>query len=231
MGNDTEERPRRHPSLLIAFLFFVLLPAAALFGLDYVRRTLLDPPYGAQPGGVIEGRVVDMVGKPLADVDVRLLLVTRESDATRHSAVTSGTTGRFSLAAPPLADGYYVVEAGDGAWQVRAAELSLAGSNPSPLQLELAPAAYGVVVLSPLADGPAHGGSWLISGRGRSMLGFTSPMKSRGGTFEEDRFEFGGIPPGTWDLHIELEQGPAADVRLQLTSGDNRIEIPPLDAR
>jgi hypothetical protein len=232
-GRADEERKRGAAGGLGAQRLRVALLVLTIFGAPLVlmvtylwmRNAVFLPPYAAQPGGTLAGRLVHADGAPAPDQEVRVLLHPRELEPTPLETLRTDADGAFSIAVPAL-DGCYTVIAGGGTWVSISREVSLASGEEPKLEFTLEPGCELALALARKDALPIRGGDYELVREG-STFGIPMPSEARLGAFRGASIDVGGLPPGTWKLRIELDDGTEAEYRLDLAAGRHELVLEP----
>jgi hypothetical protein len=190
---------------------------------------------GVQPGGVLEGTVVDEDGAPLEGELVRLALVT-DTPADSQAALSALTDadGRFELRAPPIT-GHYELRAGGELRQRIVKGISFLDPEgetiqPRPVELRLLPGAV-LELEFVLPDGaPAPSGTFTFDGEQREgglLFGLVPFSVGGGGPVEDSRLRIDGVPPMSATLTVEFDTGEVVELVLEIEPGLNtsRVEL------
>lgn len=222
---------RRSRALLILFLMLIVGLPLAILGSLLGSRGSLPATSGEQPGGTIEGRLVDEQEAPLRGLPVRLFLISDEGEVALDHEVTTAADGAFSLVAPPHR-GKYEIRVGGGEWVHSRRELSFLDRNGTPielppLELGLEPGCTLRVDLERTSDRYADSGRYELHGRLSQglTLGLVRPALRLSGEFESGRIEIGGLPPLEGKLAIFLDNGDAVELPLELEPGAELREL------
>ncbi len=221
----------RQKVLLLVGLLFVLPALVTLVLLtSNAKIEFVD---GAQPGGVVAGRVARSDGSPCADVDVVALKVTGNLIGDELARTRTDAGGAFEVTLPPL-QGRYVLRFSGTALQEALVEHGWIGQGnaaitPPPLAVEMrAGCRLEVEIVGP-DKAPAGSGKFEISGAtgGGLLSGFAQAHLSRSGSVEGGKFTVDGLPPMSARLHVRLDSGERVDSVLDLTEGSvrHRIEL------
>ncbi len=216
--------------LRLALIVLVFFGVPALLTLGLIRSDhAQDAQRGLQPGGPVRGRVLGPDGQGEPGVEMRLLLDPSSPEARQESIAaraTSGTEGRFELAAPPL-DGRYTVVAGGGTWQHAARSFSFVGASEHELVLHVLPGCE-LEARFTRADGSAAGaGSYDLEGQPSggwfSFLG--EPARRYQGRLENGGLHLEGLPPMDVRLFVRLDTGESLELELRLELGRTQREL------
>lgn len=218
------------PRLFVVALLLLVVPAGvtALFLANQSRFLVSD---GAQPGGMIGGRLVPGEGSPAGSVaggvEVELAAVAPDRVARSLARTTSDADGRFLLEAPPV-DGHYELRAGGGEWQRSVQPYSFLREPPAGgLTVTLRPAARLELEFARRSGLPVRGGEWHLVGETRSgwwSNWLVGPVE-RSGKFTGTTLRVDGLPPLRATLNIDLGGGELIELVLDLQVGMNRHTI------
>jgi hypothetical protein len=188
--------------------------------------------FGAQPGGSVQGRVVDEDGRPLAGQPVELVLVSPDRVRSPGPRTTTGADGRFALDAPALEGSYLVVGGGTGTWQHDVHGLSFLDRRgetiePGPLELELLPGATLELSFRDAAGTPAGDGRYEIDGKERRglLFGLVPYGLRREGAVKAGVLRLEGLPPMRARVSVALDDGRSVDLELDVEPGANASTV------
>jgi hypothetical protein len=225
-GSDGSGRlgPQRvRVALLVLTLFGA--PLALMLSFLWMRNAASLPPYAAQPGGALAGRVTTADGAPAADSPVRVLLHPRDRKPEPFHIVRTDAEGAFTAQVPAL-DGCYVVVAGGETWVEESREVSLAEGAAPKLDFALQPGSAVVLSLARRDGRPIQGGEIQLV-RAGTTFGLALPSAARLSAFSGARIELGGLRPGRWALDIHLDDGTEVTYELELEPGRQEIALEP----
>lgn len=216
--------------LLVALLFG--LPALVVLGLltSSTRTEFAD---GAQPGGVVKGRVLRPDGGPGADVDVAAARVVGSGIHEVIARARTSADGAFEITLPPL-EGRYLLRFNGKALREVLVEHGWIGSGgkslvPKPLQIEMQTGCRLEVEIVGTDKQRVGAGRYDLSGKTSSGLfgGFSQGTIERSGTFDKGAFDVDGLPPVSVRLQVRLDSGERVDSVLELSEGvlSHRIEL------
>jgi hypothetical protein len=200
-------------------------PLALMLSFLWMRNAASRPPYAAQPGGALAGRLTTADGAPAVDQPVRLLLHRREREPEPFQVVRTDAAGAFTAQVPAL-DGCYVVVAGGETWVEESREVSLAEGAAPKLDFVLQPGSAVVLTLA-RRDGRSIRGGEIQLVRASTTFGLALPSAARLSAFSDARIELGGLRPGRWTLHIRLGDGTEVTYELELEPGRHEIALEP----
>lgn len=218
------------PRLLVVALLLLVVPAGvtALFLSSQSRSAAAD---GAQPGGMIGGRLVPIAGSPadarLGGLDVELVAIAPDGVARTLVRAAADEDGRFLIEAPAIV-GHYELRAGGGAWQPAAQPFSLLRGPPSgETTVHLRPAARLALSFVRRSGLAVRGGQWQLDGAAGSgwLPAFGGTRIERSGKFSGAAFEIDGLPPIRGRLRIDLGGGERVEIVLNLAVGENRHTV------
>lgn len=187
---------------------------------------------GAQPGGLIQGRVVDAEGRPLADIEVSLQLAQSDgggafstSDESNLAPVTTGSDGRFEFAAPAHEGHYRVVTKADlwvGAGKsVTFVDREGNAYDPGELEITLEPGCSLRVEIVDASGAPAGSGAYRLSGEftGGPFFGLLGGKSSMSGSIRGGVLELPGLRPMEATILIEMDNGNTATIGIPVEPG------------
>lgn len=218
------------PRLFVVALLLLVVPAGvtALFLSKQVRSLVTA---GAQPGGVIGGRLVPGDDSPpglaLSGVDVELLAVAPDHVVRSLARTTADAEGRFLLEAPAI-EGHYELRAGGGDWQRSVQPFSfLRGALEGGVTVRLLPAARLELSFARRSGLPVRGGEWLLHGENASgwLPIWSGARISRAGKFTGTTLAIDGLPPLRATVKVDLGGGEIVEVVMNLGVGPNRHVI------
>jgi hypothetical protein len=222
------------PRLSLILLLVALLAAPAAVMASWLTQGLVgEVTSGEQPGGTVEGRVVDEQGRPLAGEAVRLWLVAPAGGRESGPEERTDAGGRFVLHAPAWS-GHYELVAGGGMRQRVARGLSFLGRRgeivrPRPVSLALPPGSVLELTFTRAAGGPPPEGHYELEGRQRRglLFGLVPFGVRRSGTIADGRLRLDGIPPLKARLNVSLATGEELELELEIEPGLNarRVEL------
>ncbi len=218
------------PRLLVVALLLLVVPAGvtALFLSKQARSLVAD---GAQPGGMIGGRLVPGEGSPpgsvTSGVEVELVAVAPDRVARSLARTTADPEGRFLLEAPAI-EGHYELRAGGGEWQRSVQPFSFLREPPaSGVTMHLRPAARLELDFARCSGLPVRGGEWQLEGENRS--GWWSNLLGgrieRRGKFTGTSLVIDGLPPLRATVRVDLGGGELFEIVMNLDVGMNRHVI------
>jgi hypothetical protein len=218
------------PRLFLVALLLLVVPAGvtALFLANQSRLLVMD---GAQPGGMIAGRLVpgegSAPGSVTGGVEIELVAVAPDRSVQSLVRTTSDSEGRFLLEAAPI-EGHYELRAGSGEWQRSALAYSfLREPPPGGLTLTLRPAAQLELEFARRSGLAVRGGEWHLVGEIRSGWWsslLAGPLDLRG-KFSGTTLRIDGLPPLRATLNVDLGGGELIELVLDLKVGPNRHTI------
>ncbi len=217
------------PRLAILALLLLVVPAlvTGLFLANTLRLGVRD---GAQPGGVVRGRLVPFTAAPdevrLGGLAVDLVGIGTEGAATLLATAATGDDGRFEIAAPAI-EGHYELRAGGGAWQRGIQPLSLIGGAPDEVTFALLPAARIEVAIERRDGRPVRGGEWTleVEAQSRWFSPWIPAQTPRRGTFEGSEFTVDGLPEARVLVLVRLDTGERVELLLDLAAGVSRHTV------
>lgn len=184
---------------------------------------------GSQPGGLVEGRVRDPEGAPLAGHEVILMLLPEGGEPTQQAAALTDAAGRFSFQAPPL-EGKYRLIAGGGLLRRTFLDITMVNDEGrtltlEPVDLDLEPGALLRIVLEREDGRPVTGGTLVLQGttRGEGLFGLLAYGIRLEQEFEANTCEVGGLPPLKGDLTIRLRSGDVVADEVELPAGTTTL--------
>ena len=210
-------------STLLFLLLLVAVPALVVIGF-WLSPVSIGTVSGPQPGGAIEGRVVDPTGAAASHAAIESYRMKRSGSMVEMSLeheTKADAEGRFSFELPPIEHGYYLVRAGGGAWRWSSQEISLvdnAGRTRTiePLELEVEPAARLRVRFERADGGPIAPGRYELT----YTFGIFSTSKGmRSGAVHDGVLELDGLDPLKGDLEVEFDTGEKITMPLELGEG------------
>lgn len=219
------------PRVRLALLLLLLVGAPFLVTFSLLSSRAYGPVVRAdQPGGRIDGTVLDPTGVPLADVEVELVLVTDPPVGASHAEVAERTRtdheGRFSFEAPSHR-GAYELRAGGGPWRKVAQGFTFVDGRgrkvePEPVEFDLQPGAILTVEIERRRGGPLAGGEWELRGHRseRTWLRWFEPELVTRGRFQGTRLTIGGLPPLGGTLTLRLDGGDVVTLPVELSVGE-----------
>jgi hypothetical protein len=214
--------------LLVALLFG--LPALVTLGL-LTSRTKSELVDGAQPGGVVKGRVARPNGKAGSEVDVIAAKVVGNSIGDELARVRTDAEGAFEIKLPPH-EGRYVLRFTGQALQEALVEfgwIARGGKRiePPELAVEMHAGCRLEIEIVGADKRPAGGGKYELSGSTNAGLlgGFAQGRVSRSGAFEKGAFSVDGLPPMSARLQVRLDSGERVDSVLELVEGTSTHKI------
>ncbi len=224
-GQAPEKRSPVRGLLLLVFLLGV--PLLAVSGL-FVTGWFAGVVDGAQPGGVVRGRVVDPEGRPIKAALVTLQLAAVGADGApfvKDEAPGPGqltrADGSFEFTAPPH-EGHYRVRAGGDLWVSSSESFTmLGGDDPEQLELTLTPGCLLRLKIVAKSGLPARRGDYVLHCLSDAGSGHLGPAFRRTfhGSFREGLLERGGLVPGEVELALTLEDGTKVEFTLTLAPG------------
>ena len=180
---------------------------------------------GSQPGGLVEGRVRDPEGEPLAGHEVTLMLVPTDGEPTQEAVALTDVAGQFSFQAPPL-EGKYRLLAGGGLLRRTALDITMVNDEGrvltlEPARLDLERGALLRIVLEREDGRPVTGGTLMLQGTtsGEGLFNLVVYGIRLEQEFEGDTCEKGGLPPLKGDLTIRLRSGDVVSDKVALPAG------------
>lgn len=215
--------------LLLVALLFGLPALATLAFLKTSSRVELGD--GAQPGGMVSGRVLGQDGVPAAAAEVAVARLVGNSIHEELARTRADAEGAFTLTLPPV-EGRYLLRAHGATLREAFVEygwLDAAGGRfdpPSPT-IELQPGcSLSVEIVGPDKQ-PAGAGRFELTGKFSSGLlsGFATSHVQRAGPVLRGSFVVEGLPSMSARLRVELESGQRVDSVLELAEGPNRHRI------
>ena len=215
-------------ALLVALLFGApALVTAALLATDF-GSAVADAP---QPGGRVQGELVDSSGRPVPGIAVALVSVSSSGARAEQSRTKSATDGAFEMRAEAT-EGHYEIRTGGGDWQNSARAYSFVDSNgkilpPKPLRIELKPGCRLELRFS-RADGRAPGdGEFTLQGEYGDGLffGLVRPRLRLSGVVKDGRLVLDGLPPMRAEVFVKMSSGETVELTLDLASGTNTKAI------
>lgn len=218
------------PRLLVVALLLLAVPAGvtALFLTNQARFQVTD---GAQPGGVIGGRLVPIAGSPsglfLDGIEVELAAVATDGVARTLARTETDVDGRFLIEAPAI-DGHYELRAGGREWQRSVQPFSLLrGPAAGGVSVHLRPAARLELTFARGSGLPVRGGEWQLEGENRSgwWSNWLGERIERRGKFTGTALEIDGLPTLRVRVNIDLGGGELVEIVLDLGVGLNRHTI------
>lgn len=231
--HDNQQRPARPVRRAGFFLLVALvlgLPALVMRGL-LVTDLDLNATVGAQPGGVLRGRLVPRGDWPEGTEDelgghaLELFTLDLEGNRTLVAESTSDAGGAFRFDAPAV-DGRYQVAAGGGVWQRVLREFSFldrAGQLAPEREVEL-PLRPGCSLVVELESEPLVAGTYDLSGELKegAILGVLHSSIQRAASFEGGRIELDGLPPLKGVLRVFYGVGDELRFELDLDPGETQ---------
>jgi len=218
------------PRLLVVALLLLVVPAGvtALFLSKQARFLVTD---GAQPGGVIGGRLAAVAGSPptlsFDGVEVELLAVAPDDVARTLARTTADAEGRFLIEAAAI-DGHYELRAGGDAWQRSVQPFTLLRGHPQDgTTVHMRPAARLVLEFVKRSGLAVRGGEWQLEGEGNSgwVSAWIGARIERRGKFSGTTLEIGGLPPLNARVTVDLGGGESVEIVLNLAVGENRHTV------
>lgn len=217
-------------ALLVLFLFGVPAVVTTALLSSNAKELTAD---GAQPGGVLQGDVHDVDGKPLATVELEVFSVPSEGTRTRLAEAKSDERGAFTLSIPPIQGHYELRVAGEHVQELRHDVSWLDASGkivaPAPLKLVMLPAASLDIEFVRVGGAPAGSGTFELSGTesGGFFSGFNARRMQTNGSFAAGKLSLRGLPPMQAHLAARLESGERVELVLRLVAGPNahRVEL------
>ena len=208
-------------------------PALVVFSLIDAEVASLPAPVidGAQPGGRIEGTVVDRAGAPVVDHPIELQLVGELGERESAGVVRTDGEGRFGFDAPPVR-GHYELAAGGGRWQFVREPRSFVdragrpvGGEPARLRLE--PGCELALTFVRRDGSPGVDGEYELSGELEHgfLFGLIKPEIRKSGAIVAGELAVGGLPPIAATLVARMASGERVELALELVPGTNRKRI------
>ena len=221
--------------LKLLLLVVLLFGAPALVVFSLVEAEIGSIPHGAidaaQPGGRIEGALVDPDGAPIADENVRLVLVRDPQGPVEAATARTGRDGRFAFDAPALV-GHYDLVAGGGTWQRLRQPHSFvdrAGRaiEPAPVEMRLERGCELALTFARRDGHPADDGAYDLDGElGRGFFfGLVRPALRQSGSIAAGELAIGGLPPMRARLVARMAGGERIELALELVPGLNQKRI------
>lgn len=216
-------RPLPRNKLVVLGLAFLLfgLPLSLAVTVAVFQARFARLPYAEQPGGTIEGRVLDAEGRPLADVHVEVRAVRRgelAGGAGRDADATGRTDagGRYAIEVPAV-DGYYALRAGGDGWQYGELGVSLE-IGADGWDVTLRPG--GGVRAEFLDRGERRGkGAYTLTHRPSGTFSFLAPPDEVRGEISSGWLERDGLAPGSWTLGAYLDGGLVYTMVVEVEAG------------
>jgi len=184
---------------------------------------------GSQPGGVLEGRVLDPNGEALEGHEVILMLVPIEGEPTQAATALTDSAGEFSFQAPPL-EGKYRVLAGGGLLRRTFSDITMVNDegralSSEPVDLDLDPGAVLRIVIEREDGRTVTGGTLRLQGTttGEGLFDLLAYGIRLEQEFEGNTCEVGGLPPMDGDLTIQLRSGDVVGDELTLPAGTTTL--------
>jgi hypothetical protein len=231
LGEGGAAEPRSRALLVLLLLLIVGLPLAVVGSL-MGSRGMLPATVGDQPGGEIEGRLLDPEGRPLAGATVLLSLLPDGAPSEPQAEVETAGDGTFSFTAPPVR-GKYALSAGGGEYVRTVRELSFLDPRGEtvelePVELQLEPGCVLTVRLERASDRYDDSGRYELHGRMLEgwALGLIRPSLRKTGEFEDGVVEIGGLPPLDGRLILFLDNGDEVELPLRLEPGHTERVLP-----
>jgi len=214
--------------LLVALLFG--LPALVTLGM-LTSRTKSELVDGAQPGGIVKGRVARPNSKPGNDVEVIASKVVGNSIGDELARVRTDADGAFTITLPPH-EGRYVLRFTGLALQDSLVEFGWLARDgkklePPELAVEMHAGCRLEIEVVGADKKPAGGGAYDLSGTTNAGLlgGFAQGRVTRSGVFEKGTFSVDGLPPMSARLQVRLNSGERVDSVLELVEGTSTHKI------
>jgi len=208
-------------------------PALVVFSLIDAEVASLPAPVidGPQPGGRIEGTVVDDGDAPVVDHPVELQLVGELGERASAAVARTDGEGRFGFDAPPVR-GHYELAAGGGTWQFAREPRSFvdrAGRpvGERPLRLRLARGCELALTFVRRDGSPGVDGEYELTGELEHglLFGMIRPEIRKAGTILAGELAVGGLPPIAATLRARMVTGERVELALELVPGTNRKRI------
>ena len=229
-------RPARRPGcfgskgwLACGVLFFGGLVVLTIAALSFAPRLGEPPPSGAQPGGVITGRVLP--AEAAREVGSVRLMHGEGFGSRDLFAVELADDGSFRCDAPPL-DGYYVLMAGAGTWSLEREVVSMltedgAPRAADPVELVLQPACLlEVHVRRRMSDAPLEGElRYRMSHSGSGLFGLFPSTRSGSLSLHDGAARLESMPPGEGELTVTMEDGESRSRSFELTLEEPHVTI------
>ena len=218
--------------LKVALLVLLLFGAPAL-----VTAALLSSDFGsavadgAQPGGEVEGTIVDPEDRQIAALEVSITAVKASGERGEPARATTDSAGRFALHAAPV-QGHYEIRTGGGDWQRSVQPYSFVDTHGQALERK----ALRIVLHRGCrlelefvrSDGrPSGDGEFTLQGEYGDGLffGLVKPPVKISGTIQSGTLELAGLPPMKANLFVRMASGETIELTLDLAVGANKRRI------
>lgn len=227
---SSQPGPPRRPRLFVVVGVLVLAGLPFVIAGSLLRKGLSMAVPGAQPGGVIQGRIVDTAGAALEDVRVEVFVVRQDPVPAPPSAEVvpppplaethTDADGAFRCTVPP-AEGLYRVYVGGGDWLRVGVDHSMLGGSkgeePVPLAFELEPGCT-LEAHFDRAGSPVTGGVLHLTRR-RSWYALSTPPLSLQRPFRGGKLVIDGLPAMSADVQVRFDSGAELSFAVDLTPG------------
>lgn len=219
----------KHKTLLLVVVLFVL-PALVVLAL---LQSSAKPDYidGAQPGGVVSGRVALSGNAPAPAVTIVASRVEENTIGAELARAATDAEGAFSITLPPTNGRYVLHFSGpllldqlvEFGWLARDGSVLAA----APLAVEMHPGCSLEIEIVGADNRPAGAGEYELSGATSAGLlgGFARGHVTRSGEFDAGKFSVDGLPQMSVRLLIRLSSGERVDSVLDLAEGPNRHKV------
>lgn len=221
--------PGGKKGLLLVLLLFVVPALVTLGLLQSSSKVQLGD--GAQPGGVVSGRVLASGGAPAAQAVVEAARLSGNQIHEELAQTRTDAQGGFTLTLPAV-EGRYLLRVRGATLRESLVEygwLDPAGKPLAPASptIELQPGCSLEVEIVGPDQHPTGTGRFELSGKLSSGIlgGFATTLIQRAGTLANGGLIVEGLPPMTVRLHVELDGGQRVDSVLKLAEGPNRHRI------
>jgi hypothetical protein len=231
---DSKQRGSLTRRAFVTLLAFMMLTLPLLVAINLSTSSQeIAAVRGDQPGGLIEGRVLDHEGQPIGHHMVHLSLTGPSSEVLHE--VQTDAYGSFRFEAPPAAQASYRLRVGGGSWRWQAREVGFLGSDgeliEGGLQADFDLQLGAVLVLEVLGkSGSPMGhaevcltGQWVESG----LLRFAPRILDQTRSFSGSPMILDGLPPMQGRVSISLDGGRVISFDLELPVGQTikRIQL------